>query len=557
MTDLKREVARYKDTESYSGKYIADLEARLVRADESVIALQQMVEKLETESHRRREEVEVLQTRLENLKSDGTSWRTDLEERERKVKELESKMAEWERKKKEAGEERLRLGSVVGEVAQACKGLQNLSANTDTNGISTPVSGTSTPNKADLSLESQLVALQQTHAATLTDLSSITSKYRDALREISDLAAQIQEAKLSNLAAPSPLTPTFPAYDIQNLNRRLTGGRSRESSEPQVNGQGRRLFYRAASTDSLHSRSLSQSQSLSQELSSARSRKASTSSHGTSGSMSNSPSSRSKPNLSISLSTAALSSNERSVTSLEKEIMRLQEVLNQREAEITILEGSLKDKETAPASPLPMTEEERLEGDVHIHSHLSPHTANKFDELRRTITIPNGHAEPKEESIPDSDASLQRLNELMLCVPSLHADVGAYSLCWNSSMAQKESQHREVVDELTTQLSQVQRQHDDLTALSRDQVCLTYFTCLICLTHFYRLSICRPSSKHFAASMKMILSNWNRFNNEEPNWRRPSQRLKLITLPLLKDFERSMKRRYSPKKPNLTDSLLT
>jgi hypothetical protein len=39
-------------------------------------------------------------------------------------------------------------------------------------------------------------------------------------------------------------------------------------------------------------------------------------------------------------------------------------------------------------------------------------------------------------------------------------------------MAQKESQHREVVDELTTQLSQVQRQHDELTALSRDQVCL-------------------------------------------------------------------------------------
>jgi hypothetical protein len=49
MTDLKREVARFKDTESYSGKYISDLEARLARADESVIALQQTVEKLESE----------------------------------------------------------------------------------------------------------------------------------------------------------------------------------------------------------------------------------------------------------------------------------------------------------------------------------------------------------------------------------------------------------------------------------------------------------------------------------------------------------------------------
>lgn len=39
-------------------------------------------------------------------------------------------------------------------------------------------------------------------------------------------------------------------------------------------------------------------------------------------------------------------------------------------------------------------------------------------------------------------------------------------------MAQKESYHREVVDELNAQLNQVHRQLDDLTALSRDQVSL-------------------------------------------------------------------------------------
>ena len=37
-------------------------------------------------------------------------------------------------------------------------------------------------------------------------------------------------------------------------------------------------------------------------------------------------------------------------------------------------------------------------------------------------------------------------------------------------MAQKESQHREIVDDLNTQLERVRRQHDDLVALSRDQV---------------------------------------------------------------------------------------
>jgi hypothetical protein len=37
-------------------------------------------------------------------------------------------------------------------------------------------------------------------------------------------------------------------------------------------------------------------------------------------------------------------------------------------------------------------------------------------------------------------------------------------------MAQKESQHKEQVDELSVQLARLKRQHDDLTVLSRDQV---------------------------------------------------------------------------------------
>jgi hypothetical protein len=37
-------------------------------------------------------------------------------------------------------------------------------------------------------------------------------------------------------------------------------------------------------------------------------------------------------------------------------------------------------------------------------------------------------------------------------------------------MAQKESQHKELVDSLHGQLAQVQRAHDELTTLSRDQV---------------------------------------------------------------------------------------
>ena len=37
-------------------------------------------------------------------------------------------------------------------------------------------------------------------------------------------------------------------------------------------------------------------------------------------------------------------------------------------------------------------------------------------------------------------------------------------------MAQKESSHQETVAKLNAELSQVRRQHDELTVLSRDQV---------------------------------------------------------------------------------------
>jgi kinesin family protein 4/21/27 len=240
MTDLKREVARFKDTESHSAKYIAELEARLARQDESVITLQQTTERLEKECERRRNEVELLQTRLKVLQEDGESWKADLDQREKRVRELEAKMEEWEKKKQDVGEARERLGNVVGEVVQARRSLQV--------DIPQDRATSSEPNSAstDHSVHRQLFALQETHTATLADLSAMTAKYRDALREISDLAAQIQEAKLGNTqtseVTEEPLSPR----------RRLNQSRSRDAADPHG---GRRLFFRhAASAESLHLR---------------------------------------------------------------------------------------------------------------------------------------------------------------------------------------------------------------------------------------------------------------------------------------------------------------
>ncbi|KAH9998176.1 hypothetical protein BJV74DRAFT_242041 [Russula compacta] len=447
MSDLKRELSRFKDAESHSTKYIADLEMRLAKSDESLLTLREHVERLELECERRRDEARVLQERLEGLKKDGQSWRTDLEEREHRVCELEAKMEEWKEKKKEAGEAWERLGGVASEAQKERKRLEVDLVKAATSG-SGSVSGSSTPGEPELALENQLVALQQAHTATLTDLSSVTAKYRDALREISDLAAQIQEAKLSNSAfTDSPDR----SVDFGSHRRRMTGGRLKESSESPLNSAGRRHFFRqAASTESLHTRSLSQSVSLSQELSSARSRKTSFSSHGTS-SPTQSPH---RPNLSISLPSLSVSSHERSAASLEKEIMRLQDVLKEREQEIAHLEISLKEKEVVVSTPSGLQEAigpHTVDNLDNPSVFLSPRTINQFDEIKTVLQQGSGPDSADMINNPESDESLDRLNELM------------------RAMAQKESQHREVVEALNEELSQLRRQHDELTALSSNQ----------------------------------------------------------------------------------------
>jgi len=250
MSDLKRELSRFKEAELHSAKYITDLEGRLAKSDESLLALREHVEKLELECERRQYEARVLQERLEGLKKDGQSWRTDLEERERKVLDLEAKMEEWQAKKKEAGEAWERLGNVANEVQQERNRLDADLVKVATSG-SNSASGTSTPKEPELALENQLVSLQQAHTATLADLSSVTAKYCDALREISDLAAQIQEAKLSNAS----LTDSSERSVDSGPHRRRMTGRMKESNENSINSTGRRhFFHQAASTESPHSR---------------------------------------------------------------------------------------------------------------------------------------------------------------------------------------------------------------------------------------------------------------------------------------------------------------
>ena len=265
---LKREIIQYKEAETHSAQYIADLEARLLRADESVLDLQQAVERLEKEAARRREEVEVFQSRLTSLAKDGQNWREDLEEREERVKDLERKMIELETKKQDAAEERARLGEIVEEVAKARRSLQlpkgftlngSSLGSADSSRPDTPLS-TAPPSEtlatvAEGTADAQLLALQQTHTATLADLSNVTAKYRDALREIQDLSSQLEEMKLSQGLAASESLERNGSLDPFSGN--TSGAARRKPARNMSESSGnRRLFFRhAASAESLHSRS--------------------------------------------------------------------------------------------------------------------------------------------------------------------------------------------------------------------------------------------------------------------------------------------------------------
>lgn len=95
--------------------------------------------------------------------------------------------------------------------------------------------------------------------------------------------------------------------------------------------------------------------------------------------------------------------------------MRLQEVLKEREAEISALEATLKAKEqTGPA--LDATERAKPEDQT---MHLSLTTIEKFNAVRKSMQL-HGMSSAVNDLDADAnvDESLDRLNELMLCGPS-------------------------------------------------------------------------------------------------------------------------------------------
>lgn len=89
--------------------------------------------------------------------------------------------------------------------------------------------------------------------------------------------------------------------------------------------------------------------------------------------------------------------------------MRLQEVLKEREAEISALETTLREKEEADTASPPT---ETAKGSEDQTMHLSPMTIQKFNAVRKSMQLHGMSNDLNADS--DVDESLDRLNELML-----------------------------------------------------------------------------------------------------------------------------------------------
>lgn len=252
VSDLKKEVAQLRQSETGSAKYLSDLEAQLDKSGSLAASLAIQVDKLEKEVVRREAMYKDLEARLALVDTTGDNklLLQELDEKDNKVADLERKLENAVRSMEEVGKERAALQeqAVKDETERTAlkarltqRSRENLANGTlapppvatrsnsaDSSTFYTPATEltegaathsfddkTPTPRSPALDqtiipsdgLDEQLRDLQVAHTRTLAELDEVSAKYRDSLKEIADLSFQVQEADLSRSPQP-PSTPT-------------------------------------------------------------------------------------------------------------------------------------------------------------------------------------------------------------------------------------------------------------------------------------------------------------------------------------------------------------
>ena len=489
MSDLRRELAKGREQTLSTEMYIKEVEARLVEADTATAALRRQIETLERDVAQREEAHRELEARVALLdnSSETKLLIAEIDEKDRRLSDLERSLDDVKANANEARAEISRLQQVADAEKAEKEDLLGRVRTLEHNGPRQDLSmAARRPAEAPGTVEDpnvgDLTQLQAAHEQTVRELEEARQKYCDALKEIEDLHGQAQEARLLR-SPPSISELSERTTSTEDPSRQRPS--SNDSAEDEVGHSGESPTLRTAPRTPTARRSVPLADqhglsfrsrghgasspshlrwaSLQQELSSAVSfQNSCPTSPGSTLPLASSPlgSSPSRPGTSVG-------PTERSYNQLKEEIRKLQDVLQQRDDEISTLENTLHQQLHTPAttpslgdsplasfSPLPDQPDTPPRPSVIVDDGLlSPRTVATFNSLRSDFVSGNGlglsSAAAAAKPLPAE--SQTRLDELMM------------------SMAAKERAHREVVEKLDAEIMSLRHANDELTILSRDQ----------------------------------------------------------------------------------------
>jgi chromosome segregation ATPase len=275
---------------------VAELEGRLSRSDAETSDLRKRVETFEEELKHRDDMYRDLEARMALLDTtvDTKQLLSELEGKERKVADLERQLQGALQGRDQVGceVEKLLEASKLDQVAREelnrqIKELQaarphNQNAfhtsrtpssadkiltpsiqfsqplpGSDEDDLTTPDAsdgangGVSKSQEASLTADfkQQLQELQMRQAATLSELAEVSSRHRDALREIDDLAVQLKEAKLEHVEL-ADVPPSSPSASVPEEDEDSSS--SSASLSPRASPRKRNLHGQTSAAGSLY-----------------------------------------------------------------------------------------------------------------------------------------------------------------------------------------------------------------------------------------------------------------------------------------------------------------
>ncbi|KAA1129841.1 hypothetical protein PGTUg99_000374 [Puccinia graminis f. sp. tritici] len=384
-------------------------------------------------------------------------------------------------------------------------------------------------DQADRDLMAEFHELQERYETTATELDQVRAKYNNSVKELEDLTGQLEDSRIvqssswmprrsinsttnhlrnsgSNFGSPSPSpilqSPSWTAQSstpfsnhgvlpVRGFGSTVATGRSSKYAESKG--------IRAKESDSLEELADSGSHGPSEVFPSDSLMSRDPSSHRT---ITINTSQRQSHREALSglhpihapsqpRDCPTLATNhrhimvERSYESLQKEVIKLQEVLKDREDEIRGLETSIREirrQSDSITSPLASASTDEVDGETRkltqpiqkTEPSLQPlntdlkHDATDVSNVSRENSI-------DQDSLAHPDKVLAAIQSQILLNDgdeSVVKDSQNIKLLDNlmRSMAQKESAHLELIENLKDKLQSTKRQHDELVKLSRDQV---------------------------------------------------------------------------------------